>query len=56
MHAPASIVVGMMYSSGVLAVIAGIRYSSLTLNRPEDAKGSYMYALLKLKLLTYHVF
>lgn len=35
-HAPASVVVGIMYSSGVSAVIAGTRYSSFTLNRPED--------------------
>ena len=35
-HAPASVVVGIMYSSGVSVLISGIRYSSFTLSRPED--------------------
>ena len=40
-HAPASVVVGIMYSSNVSVVIAGIRYSSFTLSRPEDESISY---------------
>ena len=35
-HAPASIVVGIIYSKGVSLVNSGIRYSSFTLNRPID--------------------
>ena len=51
-HAPASAVVGMMNSSGVSVVMAGIRYSSFTLSRPEDESiGTIITTLPILRLI-----
>lgn len=51
-HAPASAVVGMMNSSGVSVVMAGIRYSSFTLSRPEDESiGIIITTLTVLRLI-----